>query len=81
MWITYAAIYFLAMKVFKNPQSCGRADAHRVALPNYAARLVCRFWAACCEGFTTALSVRPVACGSVLMTPFCLLIPSGKSAR
>lgn len=50
-----------------------------VALPNYAALGLPILGSVLGEGSSTSLSVAvSIACGSVLMTPFCLLIPSGK---
>ncbi|HBX7842553.1 TPA: AEC family transporter [Klebsiella pneumoniae] len=69
MWITYAAIYFLATSVFKRtPQDAA------LGLPILGSVLG--------EGASTSLSVAvSIACGSVLMTPFCLLILEREKAR
>ena len=51
-----------------------------VALPNYAALGLPILGSVLGEGSTTSLSVAvSIACGSVLMTPFCLLIWAGKA--
>ena len=80
MWITYAAIYFLATSVFKRtPQD---AAVLTVALPNYAALGLPILGSVLGEGASTSLSVAvSIACGSVLMTPFCLLILEREKAR
>ena len=82
MWIAYAAIYFLCIKVFhKSPQDAAVLTL-TVALPNYAALGLPILGSVLGENASTSLSVAvSIACGSVLMTPFCLLIPSVKSAR
>ncbi|VFS39052.1 auxin efflux carrier [Enterobacter cancerogenus] len=82
MWITYAAIYFLATKVFKKSPQDAAVLTLTVALPNYAA-LACQSWAACwVKVLLPSLSVAvSIACGSVLMTPFCLLILEREKAR
>ncbi|BDH47393.1 transporter [Salmonella enterica subsp. enterica serovar Choleraesuis] len=82
MWITYAAIYFLAVKVFhKSPQDAAVLTL-TVALPNYAALGLPILGSVLGEGPSTSLSVAvSIACGSVLMTPFCLLILEREKAR
>ena len=73
MWVTYAAIYFLATGVFKKSPQDAAVLTLTVALPNYAALG---------ESSATSLSVAvSIACGSVLMTPFCLLILEREKAR
>ncbi|MCU5774510.1 AEC family transporter [Erwiniaceae bacterium BAC15a-03b] len=75
MWITYGAIYLLCTKVFgKTPQDAAVLTL-TVALPNYAALGLPILSSVLGDGSTTSLSVAvSIACGSVLMTPFCLLI-------
>lgn len=82
MWITYAAIYFLATRVFnKSPQDAAVMTL-TVALPNYAALGLPILGSVLGEGSSTSLSVAvSIACGSVLMTPFCLLILEREKAR
>lgn len=82
MWITYAAIYFLCTKVFhKSPQDAAVLTL-TVALPNYAALGLPILGSVLGETSTTSLSVAvAIACGSVLMTPFCLLILEREKAR
>lgn len=75
MWITYAAIYFLATRVFKRSPQDAAVLTLTVALPNYAALGLPILGSVLGEGASTSLSVAvSIACGSVLMTPFCLLI-------
>lgn len=77
MWITYAVIYFLATGVFKKSPQDAAVLTLTVALPNYAA-----LGSVLGEGSSTSLSVAvSIACGSVLMTPFCLLILEREKAR
>lgn len=53
-----------------------------VALPNYAALGLPILGSVLGEGPSTSLSVAvSIACGSVLMTPFCLLILEREKAR
>jgi malonate transporter len=60
---------------------CRRADAHRRAA-NYAALGLPILGSVLGEGSSTSLSVAvSIACGSVLMTPFCLLILEREKAR
>ncbi|UMX83487.1 AEC family transporter [Klebsiella pneumoniae] len=81
MWITYAAIYFLATSVFKRTPQDAAVLTLTVALPNYAA-FVCRSSAACWVSASPSLSVAvSIACGSVLIAPFCLLILEREKAR
>lgn len=82
MWITYAAIYFLCVKAFhKSPQDAAVLTL-TVALPNYAALGLPILGSVLGETPSTSLSVAvSIACGSVLMTPFCLLILEREKAR
>ncbi len=82
MWITYAAIYFTCTRVFhKSPQDAAVLTL-TVALPNYAALGLPILGSVLGESSTTSLSVAvAIACGSVLMTPFCLLILEREKAR
>ncbi|MFW0700890.1 AEC family transporter [Pantoea sp. R13S299] len=82
MWITYAAIYFLATRVFKKSPQDAAVLTLTVALPNYAALGLPILGSVLGEGSSTSLSVAvSIACGSVLMTPFCLLILEREKAR
>lgn len=82
MWITWACIYFLAVKVFhKSPQDAAVLTL-TVSLPNYAALGLPILGSVLGEGPSTSLSVAvSIACGSVLMTPFCLLVLEREKAR
>ncbi|WP_371330169.1 AEC family transporter [Klebsiella quasipneumoniae] len=82
MWITYAGIYFLATSVFKRTPQDAAVLTLTVALPNYAALGLPILGSVLGEGASTSLSVAvSIACGSVLMTPFCLLILEREKAR
>lgn len=82
MWIAYAVLYFVATKIFnKSPQDAAVLTL-TVALPNYAALGLPILGSVVGEGSATSLSVAvSIACGSVLMTPFCLLILEREKAR
>ncbi|TCW00109.1 AEC family transporter [Biostraticola tofi] len=75
MWLIYAAIYFLCTRVFhKSPQDAAVLTL-TVALPNYAALGLPILGSVLGDSPSTSLSVAvSIACGSVLLTPFCLLI-------
>lgn len=82
MWITYAAIYFLATKVFKKSPQDAAVLTLTVALPNYAALGLPILGSVLGENGATSLSVAiSIACGSVLLTPLCLLILEREKAR
>lgn len=82
MWVTYAAIYFLATGVFKKSPQDAAVLTLTVALPNYAALGLPILGSVLGESSATSLSVAvSIACGSVLMTPFCLLILEREKAR
>lgn len=73
--VDHPVIYFLARRCLKIPAGCSRADAAKFALPNYAALGLPILGSVLGEGPSASLSVAvSIACGSVLMTPFCLLI-------
>ncbi|MEA9390916.1 AEC family transporter [Acerihabitans sp. TG2] len=82
MWIAYAALYFICIKVFKKSPQDAAVLTLTVALPNYAALGLPILGSVLGENSTTSLSVAvSIACGSVLMTPFCLLILEREKAR
>ena len=82
MWITYAAVYFLATSVFKKSPQDAAVLTLTVALPNYAALGLPILGSVLGENSATSLSVAvSIACGSVLLTPFCLLILEREKAR
>jgi len=82
MWITYVALYFLATRLFKKSPQDAAVLTLTVALPNYAALGLPILGSVLGEGSATSLSVAvSIACGSVLMTPFCLLILEREKAR
>ncbi|MFK8259647.1 AEC family transporter [Erwinia sp. AnSW2-5] len=82
MWIVYAAIYFISTRVFKKSPQDAAVLTLTVALPNYAALGLPILGSVLGEGPSTSLSVAvSIACGSVLMTPFCLLTLEREKAR
>jgi len=83
MWVAYAALYFLATRVFKKSSQDAAVLTLTVALPNYAALGLPILNSVFGEGPSTSLNVAvSIACGSVLMTPFCLMIlEAGKAAQ
>lgn len=82
MWIMYVAIYFMSTKMFNKSAQDSAVLALTVALPNYAALGLPILGSVIGESPITSLSVAiSIACGSVLMTPFCLLILEREKAR
>jgi malonate transporter len=76
------ALYFLATRLFKKSPQDAAVLTLTVALPNYAALGLPILGSVLGEGSATSLSVAvSIACGSVLMTPFCLLILEREKAR
>jgi len=75
MWTTYAAVYFIATKVFHKKLCDTAVLALTVSLPNYAALglpiLNGVFGASTSSSLSVAIAI---ACGSVLMTPVCLMM-------
>ncbi|MGV3344519.1 AEC family transporter [Enterobacteriaceae bacterium LUAb1] len=82
MWITWGMIYFLSVRVFHKAPQDAAVLTLTVALPNYAALGLPILTSVIGEAPGTSLSVAiSIACGSVLMTPFCLLILEREKAR
>lgn len=82
MWIAYAAIYFLCTRVFHKAPQDAAVLTLTVALPNYAALGLPILGSVLGSTPSTSLSVAvSIACGSVLMTPFCLLILEREKAK
>lgn len=82
MWIAYAAMYFIATKGFKKSPQDSAVLTLTVALPNYAALGLPILGSVFGNSSSTSLAVAvSIACGSVLMTPFCLLILERKKSR
>lgn len=82
MWVVYAAIYFISTRIFKKSPQDAAVLTLTVALPNYAALGLPILGSVLGEGASTSLSVAvSIACGSVLMTPFCLLTLEREKAR
>ncbi|MBV8047772.1 MAG: AEC family transporter [Paludibacterium sp.] len=82
MWIAYAVFYFVNTRVFKKSAQDSAVLTLTVALPNYAALGLPILNSIFGEGPATSLNVAvAIACGSVLMTPFCLMtLEAGKAA-
>jgi malonate transporter len=83
MWITYAVLFALFIKVFKKSQQDAAVLTLTLALPNYAALGLPILGSIFGETSSTSLTVAiSIACGSVLMTPFCLMsLEAGKMAQ
>lgn len=75
MWITFFVFYFITTKYFKKTASDAAVLTLTVALPNYAALGLPILNSIVGETSATSLSVAIcIACGSVFLTPLCLLI-------
>jgi malonate transporter and related proteins len=75
MWVIYALIYVIATQVFHKSMGDAAVLSLTVALPNYAALGLPILNGVLGEGSSTSLSVAiAIACGSVFMTPFCLMM-------
>jgi len=75
MWIAFALVYFLAVRVSNKPPQDAAVLALTVALPNYAALGLPVLNGVFGESTGISLSVAvSISCGAVLMTPFCLMI-------
>ncbi len=82
MWIIFAAIYFISTSVFKKSAKEAAVLTLTVALPNYAALGLPILSSVIGENTSVSLSVAiSIACGSVLLTPLCLLILEREKAR
>lgn len=82
MWIIFAAIYFICTKVFNKSAKESAVLTLTVALPNYAALGLPILGSVVGENTGVSLSVAiSIACGSVLLTPICLLILEREKAR
>ncbi|MFM2484630.1 AEC family transporter [Celerinatantimonas yamalensis] len=82
MWIAYGAIYLISTKVFKKSAQDSAVLTLTVALPNFAALGLPILGSVFGSSSSTSLAVAvSIACGSVLMTPFCLLILEREKSR
>lgn len=82
MWVVYALVYYIGVK--GNGKSMGDAAvlALTVALPNYAALGLPILNGVFGESPGTSLNVAiAISCGSVLMTPFCLMMLEASKAK
>jgi malonate transporter len=75
MWIAYAAVYWLCIKVWKKSPADAAVLALTVALPNYAALGLPILNGVFGEGTGTSLNVAvAIATGAVMITPVCLML-------
>lgn len=82
MWIAYFAIYLICTRWFGKSAQDSAVLTLTVALPNYAALGLPILASVFGSSSTTLLSVAvSIACGSVFMTPFCLLILEREKAQ
>ncbi|MDR3371514.1 AEC family transporter [Rhodoferax sp.] len=82
MWVAYALIYFISVKVSGKSSQDSAVLALTVGLPNYAALGLPILNGAFGEGTGISLSVAvAISCGAVLMTPFCLMILEAGKAK
>ena len=82
MWITFFVFYYLSTKVFKKTAQDSAVLTLTVALPNYAALGLPILSSVVGENSATSLSVAIcIACGSVFLTPLCLLILEREKVR
>lgn len=82
MWIIYAVIYFIAVKIYHKKLGDTAVLALTVGLPNYAALGLPILNGVFGASTSTSLSVAiAIACGSVLMTPVCLMMLEAAKAQ
>lgn len=82
MWVVYAIVYFVSAKVCRKPLGDTAVLSLTVALPNYAALGLPILNGVLGESATTSLNVAiAIACGSVLMTPICLMMLEAAKAQ
>lgn len=82
MWFGWFLLYTLATRLFHQSAQDAAVLTLTVSLPNYAALGLPVLGSVLGAGATTSLSVAvSIACGSVLLTPFCLLILEREKAR
>ncbi|MDR3413862.1 MAG: AEC family transporter [Formivibrio sp.] len=83
MWVAYALIYFLSIKMSGKSSQDAAVLSLTVALPNYAALGLPILNGVLGESTGISLNVAiSISCGAVLMTPFCLMIlEAGKAAQ
>ncbi|WP_075182172.1 AEC family transporter [Pantoea sp. 1.19] len=82
MWLTWALVWLVAIRVYHQPPQVAAVLTLTVALPNYAALGLPILASVLGDAPGTSLSVAvSIACGSVLMTPLCLLILEREKAR
>ena len=75
MWVAYAFIYWLCVKVWKKSSADAAVLALTVALPNYAALGLPILNGVNGESTATSLNVAvAIATGAVMITPVCLML-------
>jgi malonate transporter len=75
MWVAYAVVYWLCVKVWKKSSADAAVLALTVALPNYAALGLPILNGVFGEGTGTSLNVAvAIATGAVMITPVCLML-------
>ena len=82
MWFVYALVYYMAVKGKGKTMGDAAVLALTVALPNYAALGLPILNGVFGESPGTSLNVAiAISCGSVLMTPFCLMMLEAAKAQ
>jgi len=75
MWVAYAAVYWLCLKVWKKSPADAAVLALTVSLPNYAALGLPILNGVFGESTGTSLNVAvAIATGAVMITPVCLMM-------
>lgn len=82
MWVAYALIYALSLKLSGKSSPDSAVQSLTVGLPNYAALGLPILGGVLGESTGISLNVAiAISCGSVLMTPFCLMILEAGKAK
>lgn len=82
MWVAYALIYVVAVKMFGKSMGDAAVLALTVGLPNYAALGLPILNGVFGENPATSLNVAiAISVGAVLMTPFCLMMLEAHKAK
>lgn len=82
MWVVYALVYYISVKGSGKSMGDAAVLALTVALPNYAALGLPILNGVFGESPGTSLNVAiAISCGSVLMTPFCLMMLEASKAK
>lgn len=82
MWVIYALIYYVSVRGKGKSMGDAAVLALTIALPNYAALGLPILNGVLGESPSTSLNVAiAISCGSVLMTPFCLMMLEASKAQ